>query len=107
MSKYKDPEGGFTEAGRRKFERSGESKNLQPGVKEGSPSGDRARRKGSFLTRFYTNPSGPLVDEKGRPTRLAKAANAWGEPVPRTRSSAARLAAKGRNLLEKYKLEKD
>jgi hypothetical protein len=107
MSKYKDPEGGLTEAGRRKFERSGESKNLQPGVKEGSPSGDRARRKGSFLTRFYTNPSGPLVDEKGRPTRLAKAANAWGEPVPRTRSSAARLAAKGRNLLEKYKLEKD
>ena len=107
MSKYKDPEGGLTEAGRRKFERSGESKNLQPGVKEGSPSGDRARRKGSFLTRFYTNPSGPLVDKKGRPTRLAKAANAWGEPVPRTRSSAARLAAKGRNLLEKYKLEKD
>jgi hypothetical protein len=107
MSKYKDPEGGLTEAGRRKFERSGESKNLQPGVKEGSPSGDRARRKGSFLTRFYTNPSGPLVDDKGRPTRLAKAANAWGEPVPRTRASAARLAAKGRNLLEKYKLEKD
>lgn len=107
MSKYKDPEGGLTEAGRRKFERSGESKNLQPGVKEGSPTGDRARRKGSFLARFYTNPSGPLVDDKGRPTRLAKAANAWGEPVPRTRASAARLAAKGRNLLEKYKLDKD
>lgn len=107
MSKYKDPEGGLTEAGRRKFERSGESKNLQPGVKEGSPSGERARRKGSFLTRFYTNPSGPLTDENGKPTRLALAANAWGEPVPRTRSSAARLAAKGRNLLEKYKLEKD
>lgn len=107
MSKYKDPDGGLTEAGRRKFERSGESKNLQPGVKEGSPSGERARRKGSFLTRFYTNPSGPLTDENGKPTRLALAANAWGEPVPRTRSSAARLAAKGRNLLEKYKLEKD
>lgn len=106
-SKYKDPEGGLTEAGRRKFERSGESKNLQPGVKESSQSGQRARRKGSFLTRFYTNPSGPLVNEKGEPTRLAKAANAWGEPVPRTRKSAARLAAKGRNLLEKYKLEKD
>lgn len=107
MSKYKDPEGGLTEAGRKKFERSGESKNLQPGVKESSPSGQRARRKGSFLTRFYTNPSGPLVDENGKPTRLAMAANAWGEPVPRTRSAAARLAAKGRNLLEKYKVEKD
>lgn len=103
----RDPEGGLTEAGRRHFERSGESKNLKPGVKESSPSGERARRKGSFLTRFYTNPSGPLVDEDGDPTRLAKAANAWGEPVPRTAGAAARLAAKGRNLLEKYKLNKD
>lgn len=107
MTKYKDPEGGLTEAGRRKFERSGESQNLKPGVKESSPSGERARRKGSFLTRFYTNPSGPLVKDNGKPTRLALAANAWGEPVPRTRSAAARLAAKGRNLLEKYKMEKD
>jgi len=105
VSKYKDPDGGLTEVGRRKYESSGESKNLQPGVKESSPSGQRARRKGSFLTRFYTNPSGPLVDDDGDPTRLAKAANAWGEPVPRTRAAAARLAAKGRNLLEKYKLE--
>ena len=107
MSKYKDPEGGLTEAGRRKFEASGESKNLKPGVKDSSPTGERARRKGSFLTRFYTNPSGPLVGEDGEPTRLAKAANAWGEPVPRTAASAARLAAKGRNLLEKYKMHKD
>lgn len=107
MSKYKDPEGGLTEAGRRKFERSGESKNLQPGVKESSPLGERARRKGSFLTRFYTNPSGPLVDKDGDPTRLALAANAWGEPVPHTAGAAARLAAKGRNLLDKYKMDKD
>lgn len=107
MSKYKDPEGGLTEEGRRKFERSGESKNLQPGVKDKSPVGQALRRKGSFLTRFYTNPSGPLVDDKGKPTRLALAANAWGEPVPRTAGAAARLAAKGRNLLEKYELQKD
>jgi hypothetical protein len=107
MSKYKDPDGGLTEAGRKKFEASGESKNLQPGVKDSSPTGQRARRKGSFLTRFYTNPSGPLVNEKGEPTRLAKAANAWGEPVPRTRAAAARLAAKGRNLLAKFNAEKD
>lgn len=107
MSKYKDPEGGLTEAGRRKFERSGESKNLKPGVKDSSPSGERARRKGSFLTRFYTNPSGPMTKENGEPTRLALAAHAWGEPVPKTREAAARLAAKGRNLLAKYKAEKD
>ena len=105
--KTKDPEGGLTEAGRRKFERSGESKNLHPGVKDSNPMGQRARRKGSFLTRFYTNPSGPLVDKDGDPTRLALAANAWGEPVPRTAGAASRLAAKGRNLLAKYKTEKD
>ena len=107
MSRLRDPEGGLTEAGRRKFERSGESKNLQPGVKDTSPIGERARRKGSFLARFYTNPSGPLVDKDGDPTRLALAANAWGEPVPRTAGAAARLAAKGRNLLEQYKMDKD
>ncbi len=107
MSKYKDPEGGLTEAGRRKFESSGESGNLKPGVKEKNPTGQALRRKGSFLTRFYTNPSGPMVGDNGKPTRLALAANAWGEPVPRTAASAARLAAKGRNLLEKYELQKD
>jgi hypothetical protein len=107
VSKYKDPEGGLTEAGRRKFESSGESGNLKPGVKEKNPTGQALRRKGSFLTRFYTNPSGPMVGENGKPTRLALAANAWGEPVPRTAASAARLAAKGRNLLEKYELQKD
>jgi len=107
MSAYKDPEGGLTEAGRRKFERSGESKNLQPGVKDKTPTGQALRRKGSFLTRFYTNPSGPLQKPNGEPTRLALAANAWGEPVPRTRGAAARLAAKGRRMLEKYEMEKE
>ncbi len=100
---HKDPEGGLTEAGRRHFERSGESNNLQPGVKESNPSGVRARRKGSFLTRFYTNPSGPLTNDKGEPTRLALAARAWGEPAPRTAASASRLAAKGRRLLDQAK----
>jgi hypothetical protein len=47
------------------------------------------------------------VGDNGKPTRLALAANAWGEPVPRTAGAAARLAAKGRNLLDKYKMDKD
>ena len=106
MSKYKDPKGGLTEAGRRKFERSGESKNLQAGVKASNPTGQDARRKGSFLTRFFTNPSGPLVNKKGEPTRLALSANAWGEPVPKTAAAAARLAAKGRAILKRYQASK-
>ena len=87
MSKYKDPEGGLTEAGRRKFESSGESGNLQPGVKDKTPVGQALRRKGAFLTRFYTNPSGPLVDDKGKPTRLALAANAWANWLERSSRS--------------------
>ena len=97
----------MTEAGRRKFEQSGESKNLQPGVKESNPTGQALRRKGSFLTRFYTNPSGPMTNEKGEPTRLALAANAWGEPVPKTREAAQRLAAKGRRMLMRYEMQKE
>ena len=65
------------------------------------------RRKGSFLTRFFTNPSGPMKDEKNEPTRLALSAAAWGEPVPETVEDAAKLAAKGRSLLAKYAKTKD
>jgi hypothetical protein len=48
-----------------------------------------------------------MKDEKGRPTRLALSATAWGEPVPDTLEEAAKLAAKGRALLEKYAKTKD
>lgn len=102
----KDPKGGLTAAGRAHFKRT-EGANLKPGVKGAADTPEKMRRKGSFLTRFYTNPSGPMTDDDGEPTRLAKAAQAWGEPVPKTRSSAARLAAKGRTLLEKYKVTQD
>jgi hypothetical protein len=48
-----------------------------------------------------------MTNDKGEPTRLALAANAWGEPVPRTREAASRLAAKGRRMLMKYEMQKD
>ena len=75
---------------------------MKPGVKGAADTSEKMRRKGSFLTRFFTNPSGPMQDEKGKPTRLALSANAWGEPVPKNASDAARLAEKGRNLLKRY-----
>ena len=68
---------------------------------------EKMRRKGSFLTRFFTNPSGPMVNEKGEPTRLALSANAWGEPVPKNMEDAKALAAKGRRLLERYENTKN
>ena len=97
----KDPDGGLTAAGRAYFKRT-QGSNLKPGVKGAADTPEKMRRKGSFLTRFFTNPSGPLIDEKGRATRLALSATAWGERVPKNAEDAARLAEKGRNLLERY-----
>lgn len=102
----KDPKGGLTAAGREYFKRT-EGANLKPGVKGPADTPEKMRRKGSFLTRFFTNPSGPLVGDNGKPTRLALSAAAWGEPVPKNAEDAAELAAKGRRLLERYKNQKE
>lgn len=99
--RLKDPKGGLTAAGRAYFKRK-EGANLKPGVRGPADTPEKMRRKGSFLTRFFTNPSGPMKDEKGRATRLALSAAAWGEPVPGDAAAAAKLAAKGRRLLERY-----
>ena len=103
--KLKDPKGGLTAAGRAHFKKK-EGAKLKPGVKGAADTPEKMRRKGSFLTRFYTDPSGPLVDDDGDPTRLALAAQAWGERAPKTAADAARLAEKGRRLLERYKKAK-
>jgi hypothetical protein len=97
----RDPKGGLTAAGRAYFKRK-EGANLKPGVRGAANTPQKMRRKGSFLTRFFTNPSGPMKDEKGRATRLALSAAAWGEPVPQNIEDAKKLAAKGRRLLERY-----
>lgn len=104
--KDKDPAGGLTSAGRSKYNKATGS-NLKPGVTGATDTPEKMRRKGSFLTRFFTNPSGPMKDENGKPTRLALSAAAWGEPIPQNLSDAAELAAKGRNLLERYRNKKE
>ena len=102
---YRNPKGGLTAAGRKYFKRT-QGANLKPGVKGPADTPEKMRRKVSFLTRFFTNPSGPMKDEKGRPTRLALSAAAWGEPVPQDMESAAKLAEKGRGLLKRYESSK-
>jgi len=97
----KNPKGGLTASGREKYNKA-TGGNLKPGVKGAADTPDKMRRKGSFLTRFFTNPSGPMKNESGEPTRLALSAAAWGEPVPQNKEDAAKLAAKGRRLLERY-----
>ncbi|HEX8915408.1 MAG TPA: DUF6321 domain-containing protein, partial [Humisphaera sp.] len=101
----KDPKGGLTAAGRKHFKET-EGANLKPGVKSVKTDED-AQRKGSFLRRHYgkKTPS-PLKDEHGEPTRYAKQAHAWGEPVPKTKADVARLAKKGTSLLERAKRAK-
>lgn len=97
----KDPAGGLTAAGRAFFNKR-DGSNLKPGVKGPADTPEKMKRKGSFLTRHFTHPSGPMLDEKGEPTRLALSAHAWGEPVPATEAAAKKLAAKGRKLLVEY-----
>jgi hypothetical protein len=102
----KDPKGGLTAAGRAHFKQT-EGANLKPGVRGAADTPEKMRRKGSFLTRFFTNPSGPMKKPNGDPTRLALSAAAWGEPVPQNMQDAAELAAKGRRLLERYQNTKE
>ena len=102
VKRKKNPAGGLTEEGRRYFRKT-EGAHLQPGVKT-ITSAEDLRRKGSFLRRFYGRKKiSPLQDQQGRPTRFAKAAHAWGEPVPKDLAAVKRLAKKGERLLERYR----
>ena len=93
----KDPKGGLTAAGR-KFYNEKTGGNLKPGVKGAADTPEKKKRKGSFLTRHFTNPPGPVVKD-GEPTRQALQAATWGELVPKTEADEKKLAAKGRKLL--------
>jgi hypothetical protein len=100
----KNPKGGLTQAGRDAYN-SKTGSHLKPGVKGPADTPEKKRRKGSFLTRHYTTPRGPVL-KHGKPTRQALQAAAWGEPVPETAAAEKKLAAKGRKLLAQYKREK-
>jgi hypothetical protein len=102
--KGKDPKGGLTQAGRDAYNEQTGS-HLKPGVKGAADTPEKKKRKGSFLTRHYTSPPGPVVKD-GKPTRQALEAAAWGEPVPKTEADEKKLAAKGRKLLAEYHDEK-
>jgi hypothetical protein len=103
-SPEKDPHGGLTAAGRKAFARK-QGAHLKPGVtkKASEMTSQDMRRKGSWAVRFYGRKKlPPLVDARGRPTRHALSAHAWGEPVPKTAAAARRIAAKGKRLLDRY-----
>ena len=96
----RDPRGGLSASGRAKYNAAGA--HLRPGVLR-VRSAEDLRRKGSFLRRFYGRSAlHPLTDAKGRPTRYALAAHAWGERVPKTAAEARALAQLGSRLLSRY-----
>jgi Domain of unknown function (DUF6321) len=99
----KSPKGGLTAEGCAQF-RKKDGSTLKPGVKkpQSQMSPEEMRRKGSWASRFYGREKLPALVKDGRPTRFALTAAAWGEPVPKTEAAARRIAAKGRNLLERY-----
>jgi hypothetical protein len=103
-AKGRDPKGGLTAVGRAFYKKT-EGAKLKPGVKGAADTPEKMRRKGSFLTRHFTHPRGPMMKD-GESTRLALSAHAWGEPVPKTEAAARKLAAKGRKLLERYRATK-
>ena len=104
-AKLKNPRGGLTAAGRKHFKQA-EGANLKPGVKRVRGPEDM-KRKGSFLRRHYgKKTTSPLRDDHGEPTRYAKQAHAWGEPVPKTQADVKKLARKGEQLLERYRRAK-
>lgn len=104
-ARTKDPRGGLTAAGRAMFRRK-EGAHLKLGVRKKSSemSPQEMRRKGSWASRFYGRKGAlpPLKDKKGKPTRFALTAAAWGESVPKKPQAAHRIAAKGRRLLKRY-----
>jgi hypothetical protein len=84
----KDPKGGLTAAGRKAYNQA-TGGHLRPGVKGAADTPEKKRRKGSFLTRHFTTPPGPV--EKN------------GEPTPKSEADEKKLAAKGRKLLSESK----
>jgi len=102
---HKNPKGGLSEAGRKAYNRATGS-NLKPGVRGPADTPEKMRRKGSFLTRMFSDPKGGATKPNGQPTRRALSAAAWGEKVPKSTGSMLALAAKGRRLLEAYKRSK-
>lgn len=103
----RDPKGGLTAAGRRWYRLKAGSR-LKPGVSEWNGdlskrppklTREKMKRWASWAVRFYGRKDmPPLLDPKGRPTRYALTAAAWGCRVPRTEAQARAIGERGRKV---------
>lgn len=75
--KDKNPEGGLSEAGRKKYNRvTGGNLQAPVSAEQAKKSPKAAARRKSFCARMG-GVKGPLKDEKGKPTRKALALRKW------------------------------
>ena len=75
--KYQNPSGGLNSAGRKYYKKK-TGANLKPPVskEKAKKSPEAAKRRKSFCARM-SGVKGAMKDEKGRPTRKAKALKKW------------------------------
>lgn len=97
-SKYKNPKGGLTAAGRRFYKRT-EGANLKPGVKNYSKASEADKKRWvRWALRFAGRSSvPPLKKPNGDPTRFALMFAAWGEPVPTSVEAVRRVYKKAQS----------
>jgi|TARA_R100000773_G_C4146968_1_gene70799 hypothetical protein len=72
----KNPTGGLSEKGRRKYNRATGGNLQRPVTGKVKPGSKAAKRRKSFCARM-SGVKGPMKDSKGRPTRKALALRKW------------------------------
>jgi hypothetical protein len=97
-SKYKNPKGGLTAAGRRFYKRT-EGANLKPGVKNYSKASEADKKRWVRWALRFAGRSDvpPLKKPNGEPTRFALMFAAWGEPVPTSVSAVRKVYKKAQS----------
>ena len=97
-SKYKNPKGGLTAAGRRFYKRT-EGANLKPGVKNYSKASEANKKRWVRWALRFAGRSDipPLKKPNGEPTRFALMFAAWGEPVPTSVEAVRRVYKKAQS----------
>lgn len=86
-AKDKDPRGGLSAAGRKKF-------GVKKGVGSFASAGDSDKKRWVRWALRFTKTPRPLTDDKGQPTRYALMFRAWGEPVPTSVSAVKAVHSK-------------
>ncbi len=78
----------------------------KPATKRTGGSLGEAKHKGHWSFRFDAGRRLPrLVDGDGKPMRFSLTPKSWGDILPRTMAAARRIAAKGRRLFKRYRLQ--